>query len=213
MMGIKKVLVIVIPLIAIITAMMLVFWISDQYPPYPPVPEGPVTEYSSLKELEEWVGKPLPKPSYLPKGYEIVRIYKIGSELAQGQIPDHLYMLYSDEEVNIEKVTSWEGLLNALGTMGKPGGYKLLLLWQRHDQKITVEYIENLTQNYVKRLKEKGSDADLIQVNDIPAVLQREKDRFRIIWFTPEYSFWLSGAHPEIALDELVKIAKSVRSE
>jgi len=167
----------------IILVAIAVYFLSLPAPGEPPVPSGPMTEYSSLEELENWIGTCIPRPSYLPAGYEIKRIYQLGPKPERGKIPPYLYLLYSDEAVSYSNVISYENLSKALQTISKPGGYKLMLLLTHHTINRTAEDVKNDTLNYIKwvRENEKGADIEIIYINGMPAALERKSYGYTIV--------------------------------
>ena len=207
----KKAPVIAIPILLIAS----IFYISLSPKPLEfiiQVPSSPVTEYSSVEELENWIGVRIPRPGYLPIGYEIKSVYQVGAKPEQGENPGGYYLLYSDEEVNYGKITSNEELTEVVQTIGKPGGYKLFFLLNYRSVRLTVENVKNGTLNYINWVREnvKETDIQLIYINDMPAALETKSYGHMIVWGSQDWSFWFAGI-PAIPLDELIKIAESIR--
>ncbi len=217
MKNLRKALVLAIPVVLIVGVMMLAYPREAREPIICPIiPPIPVTEYSSIEELEKLAEAHIPRPSFLLESYELKRIYQGGSKIEQGEIPSTLYLLYSGEEVGFGACKDQQGLSEVLEMMGEPGGYELLLLMQRLDHPLTKEQSETWAQNYAKQESEEGVHAELVQMADTTAVLKRlDKPPYRvacyvIIWHGSNWVFRLSGYRPEIAPDDLIKIAESV---
>lgn len=215
--NVKKALVLVIPTVLIVSVMVLAYTREAMEPiKYPAIPRIPVTEYSSIEELEMLAEAHIPKPIFLPEKYECKRVYQVGLKIEQGEIPYTLYLLYSDEEVDFGALKDQQDLSEFLGMMGEPGGYKLLLLMQHLDYPPTKEQIETWAQNYVNQEREKGVHAELIQNANTIAVLTRlDKPRYDVAcnvihWCGSNWVFRLSGHIPEITLEDMIKIVESV---
>ena len=151
----------------------------------------------------------IPRPTYLPNGYEIKRIYQYGTRLKSGDVFSHAYLLYSDGEVSFRKVESMDDLYEAFERAGK-GESKLGLLVMYHQVEWAMEDVKSDAYLCAKSLKEGGASADLVYINDIPVVWEKASSGYRLKWATPRWGFVLGGLEP-LTLDELIKIAGSIK--